>query len=98
MRTYDDFYAMAANGSLPSFSWVLPRQGLNKTTGEGENDDHPCHDIALGERLLKDTYEALRAGPGWNKTVFIVTYDDTGGKREGPAPDHRGFLTRPLSA
>jgi phospholipase C len=81
MRGYDGFYAMTANGSLPSFSWVLPRQGLNlnKTTGKGENGDHPCHDIALGERLLKDTYEAPRAGPGWNTAVFIATYDDTGG-------------------
>ena len=29
--------------------------------------------------MLKDIYEALRNGPGWNKTLFVVTYDDYGG-------------------
>ena len=29
--------------------------------------------------MLKDIYEALRAGKGWEKTLFVVTYDDYGG-------------------
>ena len=37
-------------------------------------NDHPCHDIALGERLVKDIYEALRAGPGWQKTLFLTVF------------------------
>jgi hypothetical protein len=36
------------------------------------------HDMALGERLHKDIYEALRAGPAWNKTLFVIVYDDGG--------------------
>ena len=49
---------------------------------------------ASGERLFKDTYEALRASPAWNRTVLVVTYDDTGGWYDHagvpvgvPAPD-----------
>ena len=38
--------------------------------------DHPCHDVSKGERLLKDIYEAVRAGPGWSKTLLLVAYDD----------------------
>ena len=68
------FFAQAANGSLPEFSWVLPRNG-----GAHPNDDHPCHDVALGEELLKSVYEALRAGPAWNETALFVVYDDNGG-------------------
>ena len=75
VKGYDEFYHRARHGSLPAFSWVLPREGGNSSTGEGSNDDHPCHDIRLGERLLKDTYEALRAGPGWNRTLLLVTYE-----------------------
>jgi phospholipase C len=41
--------------------------------------DHPCHDIAKGERFLKDIYEALRAGPKWESTMFFIAYDDGGG-------------------
>ena len=38
--------------------------------------DHPCHDVSKGERLLKDIYEAIRAGPSWSKTMLLVAYDD----------------------
>ena len=38
--------------------------------------DHPCHDVSKGERLLKDIYEAVRAGPSWSKTLLLVAYDD----------------------
>ena len=96
--TYDEFYDRAAKGTLPNFSFILPREGTNETTGEGSNDDHPCHDIALGEKLIKETYEALRAGPGWNKTLLLITYDDTGGWYDHgalpvgvPAPDDIPF-------
>ena len=71
-RNYDEFYDRAAKGTLPAFSFMIPRIGANKTTGEGSNDDHPCHDVRLGEKLLKDTYEAVRAGPGWNKTLLFT--------------------------
>jgi hypothetical protein len=40
---------------------------------------HPCQDLAKGERLLKDVYEALRASPKWNNTMLLVSYDDIGG-------------------
>ena len=44
---------------------------MNKTPGTlgGPNSDHPdCCDVALGERLRKDIYEAVRARPDWNHT------------------------------
>ena len=81
-HTMDRFFADAAKGTLPALTWIDPRQGINKTLGNlgGPNSDHPsCCDVALGERLRKDVYEALRAGPGWNHTAFIMTWDDPGG-------------------
>jgi phospholipase C len=63
------FYDAAANGSLPAFSWLMPPD---------QACDHPCHDMAKGERYVKDIYEALRAGPKWGKTLFFVVYDDGG--------------------
>ena len=52
---------------------------MNVSTGEGSNDQHPDHDVALGEALIKDVYEAVRASPQWNETLFIITYDEHGG-------------------
>jgi phospholipase C len=33
----------------------------------------------LGERLIARCYDALRNGPGWDRTLFIITYDEHGG-------------------
>jgi len=49
------------------------------TTDVGSNDQHPDHDVALGEALFKELYEAIRASPQWNTTLFIITYDEHGG-------------------
>jgi phospholipase C len=75
----EQLYHDARNGKLPNFAFVNPRAGVNFTTGQGSNDHHPDHDVALGEAFYKDLYEALRAGPQWNDTLFIVTYDEHGG-------------------
>jgi phospholipase C len=68
-RNHTDFYTRAADGTLPAVSWIHP---------PGPMMDHPCHDMALGERLHKDIYEALRSGPKWNKTLLAIVYDDGG--------------------
>ena len=44
--------------------------------------------MAKGDRLLKDIYEALRAGPKWEKTMLVVVYDDTGGWYDQVVPPH----------
>uniref|UniRef100_A0A7S2GIL3 Phospholipase C n=1 Tax=Haptolina brevifila TaxID=156173 RepID=A0A7S2GIL3_9EUKA len=75
------FYRQAANGTLPAFSWLHPPL---------EACDHPCHDVAKGERLLKDVYEALRASPKWNRTLLFVTYDDAGGYYDHIVPPFEG--------
>lgn len=74
-----EFFDDAQKGTLPDFSFINPRAGLNITSGLGSNDMHPDHDVALGEAYYKDIYEALRASPAWNDTLFIVTFDEHGG-------------------
>ena len=66
----------ALPGSLPYLSWVNPRWFVNVTNGEGASDQHPDHDVRLGEALMKEVYEDLRASPKWNNTLFIITYDE----------------------
>ena len=70
---FADFPAAAAAGSLPAFTFLEPSWG---STG---NSQHPNYDVALGEQLIHDVYEALRDGPGWPQTLLIVTYDEHGG-------------------
>lgn len=67
----------AKNGNLPNLAVIEPRY-FNIKGMEG-NDDHPSHDVANGQRLVKEVYEALRGSPQWNESLLIITYDEHGG-------------------
>ncbi|KAF2311488.1 hypothetical protein GH714_024237 [Hevea brasiliensis] len=67
----------ARNGKLPSLTVIEPRYFDLK--GMPANDDHPSHDVANGQKLVKEVYEALRSSPQWNETLFVITYDEHGG-------------------
>ena len=60
LHDMDTFFAQAKEGTLPTLTWITPREGVNASLGVlgGPNSDHPsCCDVALGERLRKDIYE-----------------------------------------
>ena len=87
---FDRFLAAAREGTLPNFAWINPRSGVDALTGEGSNDAHPSHDLALSEAFLKDIYEAVRASPQYNSTALIVMYDEHGGFYDKVPPPMRG--------
>jgi phospholipase C len=75
-RLYAQFQHDARQGTLPSYSFIEPRYFPDLSL---PNDQHPPHVVTLGEQLIADVYNCLRAGPGWSKTLLIVTYDEHGG-------------------
>lgn len=90
VRPVTELWADAASGNLPDFAFINPRCGINTTTGAGSNDDHPDHDVALGEQFIKDVYEAIRASPQWNDTLFVMTFDEHGGFYDHVPPPMHG--------
>ncbi len=70
---FADFQTAAANGTLPSYTFLEPSWDASG------NSQHPNYNVALGEQLIHDVYYALRNGPAWNQTLLIVTYDEHGG-------------------
>jgi phospholipase C len=70
---FSDFASAAKAGRLPAFTFLEPSWS---STG---NSQHPNYDVALGEQLIHDVYEALRAGLGWPQTLLVITYDEHGG-------------------
>jgi phospholipase C len=77
---FTDFQADAAAGALPGYAFVEP--GWSSTG----NSQHPNYDVALGEQLILDTYRAVHDGPGWARTLLIITYDEHGGCYDHVAP------------
>jgi len=73
------FMADAMNGRLPNYSFIEPRYFSDPLLRRLPNDQHPPHNVLFAERLIARVYDALRNGPGWEQTLFIITYDEHGG-------------------
>jgi phospholipase C len=74
------FYQDAAAGTLPSYAFIEPRLLID------HNDQHPptgdlgvTSSVLAGELLIHDVYQSLRHGRNWEKTLFVITYDEHGG-------------------
>lgn len=97
----DRFFDDARAGTLPSYSFIEPRY-LDFLWWRA-NDQHPNHDVRFGELLVVDVYEALRASPLWERTLFVVAYDEHGGLYDhvfpprAPSPDGRAWKGDGLS-
>ena len=86
-RYFDTFFrdAAGAEDAFPEFALIEP-----KYFGEAQNDDHPPHNIMKAEKLIADTYNALRSNqPLWESTLFVILYDEHGGFYDHvvPPPD-----------
>ncbi|OIQ82494.1 Non-hemolytic phospholipase C precursor [mine drainage metagenome] len=75
-HSFDDFKKDARNGELPSYSFIEPRYFPDVKL---PNDQHPPHNVGLGEELIADVYNAVRSAPTWQKTLLIIIYDEHGG-------------------
>lgn len=73
---FGEFSQHAAAGTLPAYSFIEPRYFPDV---ELPNDQHPPHNVGMGEKLIADVYNAVRNAPTWNKTLLIITYDEHGG-------------------
>jgi phospholipase C len=43
------------------------------------NDDHPAHNILLGQAFIATVYQALAESQYWDKCLLLITYDEHGG-------------------
>ncbi|MFS7953502.1 putative phospholipase C [Helianthus anomalus] len=67
----------AKRGKLPNY--VVVEQRYFDVKVFPANDDHPSHDVAIGQAFVKEVYETLRASPQWDKMALLITYDEHGG-------------------
>jgi phospholipase C len=73
---YDHLKSDVAADKLPAYSFIEPRYFPDFKL---PNDEHPPHDVRLGEQLIYEIYKCLRDGPRWNETLLVITCDEHGG-------------------
>jgi len=66
-----DFVHDCREDSLPTVSIVDPPFSLA--------DDHPSHDVRLGQKFIGLVVDALTHSDSWEKTALVITYDENGG-------------------
>jgi phospholipase C len=73
-RFYEDLSAGPAH--FPNYAYVEP-----EWLGRNQNDMHPHKgsDMRLGDKLVADIYNALRASDIWDKALLFITFDEHGG-------------------
>lgn len=60
---------------------------------------HPTGLVSHGEALIQSVYDAVRNGPQWKNTLFVLTFDETGGFHDhvppplAPRPDDMTYTT-----
>ncbi|MGZ5352592.1 MAG: alkaline phosphatase family protein [Actinomycetota bacterium] len=72
VRPHDDYYRAAAEGTLPSVSWIMPYSGVGEHPGAGEP-------VWKGQAHVTRLINAAMRGPDWERTAIFLTWDDWGG-------------------
>ncbi len=83
-RSYSQFRADCAAGTLPAVAYLDPKFHYESTGTSA--DDHPHADIRAGQHFLNSVYEAVTSGPTWNRTALVINYDEWGGFFDHVAP------------
>ena len=102
-RHFDSFQDDVTAGDLPEYTFIEPHYDVFNDFVNG-NSMHPQNDVAHGEKLVKDVYEAIRGAAIWDKTMLIVTFDEHGGFYDHNSPptarstgDDTRYATKGLS-
>lgn len=71
------FYADAANGTLPNISWVIP---------SGDDSEHPVFNVSWGQGYVMGLINAVQNSSDWNSTAIFVSWDEYGGSYDHVVP------------
>ncbi|KAG6811057.1 hypothetical protein H0H92_009146 [Tricholoma furcatifolium] len=77
----ENFFQDAYLGLLPNLAYINP-----SCCGANTNSMHPNGNVSFGQVFIKQIYDAVRAGPQWESTMLVVTFDETGGFFDHVAP------------
>jgi phospholipase C len=86
------YFTDVTNGTLPQFAYIEPSfiSGLDEHPGSGTN-------IQLGAQFMSSILTALINSPSWKDSIFIETFDESGGTFDHVGPMISGQAIQELS-
>ncbi|MCL4561576.1 MAG: phosphoesterase [Chloroflexi bacterium] len=76
-KEFHRFHKDLERGELATYTFIEPRF-INFHHWKA-TDQHPPHDVRLGEYLIAEVYDALRLSRFWETSLLVVLYDEHGG-------------------
>ncbi|RDU96174.1 alkaline phosphatase family protein [Trinickia dinghuensis] len=69
-----------AAGYTARYTFIEPSYGdiINDTYEHGSSQ-HPMDGLAAGDQLVARVYNAIRSSPVWDRSLFVILYDEHGG-------------------
>lgn len=80
----NQFYDDLKYGTLPKFSFLEPKW----VASAGSTSYHPGNDLIPGERTLNDIFNAIQSSQYWDKTLFVISFDEHGGLADHVPPPY----------
>jgi phospholipase C len=80
----NQFYDDLKYGTLPKFSFLEPKW----VASAGSTSYHPGNDLIPGERTLNDIFNAIQNSDYWDKTLFVISFDEHGGLADHVPPPY----------
>lgn len=80
----NQFYDDLKYGTLPKFCFLEPKW----VASAGSTSYHPGNDLIPGERTLNDIFNAIQSSQYWDKTLFVITFDEHGGLADHVPPPY----------
>jgi len=78
--------ATEAPGDRPEVIFIEPEYYDSPVYFHRPCDNHPPLGMAAGEAFVAQVYQTLAQSPLWNRSVFVLTYDEHGGFFDHVAP------------
>jgi phospholipase C len=86
----NELFKQAREGTLPAVTWIEPKwgggQSWNSNLRQVGNDMHPVCDTTIAEDFVAELYRCLTSSEKWNKTLFVITFDENGGTYDHVSP------------
>jgi len=82
----DRFWIDAEAGSLPNVTFVDPDYTARSEIAGTSNDYHPYGSVLGAEAFVAQVHDALKDSPQWERTVFVLNFDEGGGFYDHVAP------------